>query len=117
MKSELNTIVVPAKPEKYNKIFLGKNCWYGVKIAKWRKIDYLAIYQTAPISKITDYVKVSGIEEWELDSNKSRLNFCKNSRTSFTINFDKNNDPILRRSRYTSIEKLLKAQNLKDLFD
>ena len=117
MKSELNTIIVPAKPKKYNEIFLGKNCWYGVKIAKWRKIDYLAIYQTAPISKITDYVKVSDTEGWDGDPKKSKLNFQENSKKSIAINFDRNTDSILRRSRYTSLEKLLKAKTLKDLFD
>lgn len=117
MKSELNTIIVPAKPKQYNEIFLGENCWYGVKIAKWRKIDYLAIYQTAPISKITDYVKVSNTEKWNGDTKKSKLNFQENSRKFIAINFDRNTDSILRRSRYTSLEKLLKAKTLKDLFD
>lgn len=117
MSENFDTIVVPAKPEKYNEFFLDENCWYGVKIAKWRKIDYLAIYQTAPISKITDYVKVSNTDEWDGDPKKSKLNFQENSKKSIAINFDRNTDSILRRSRYTSLEKLLKAKTLKDLFD
>ena len=101
MSENFDTIVVPAKPEKYSEFFQTR----------------IVGYQTAPISKITDYVKVSNTDEGDGDPKKSKLNFQENSKKSIAINFDRNTDSILRRSRYTSLEKLLKAKTLKDLFD
>ena len=58
---ELDTIVVPAREEGFNRVFLGENSWYEIKISSsmLSKIKYIAAYQTAPISAITYLQKLN----------------------------------------------------------
>lgn len=73
---ELDTIVVPAREEGFNRVFLGESCWYEIKISSslLQKIKYVAAYQTSPVSAITYYAEVSNIEKYK-DSNKYILYF------------------------------------------
>ena len=34
---ELDTIIVPAREEGFNRVFLGENAWYAIKISSSRK--------------------------------------------------------------------------------
>lgn len=63
----MDTTVVPAKEEGFNKVFLGENCWYAIRMSSSMldRIKYIAAYQTAPISAITHYAEVSKIERYE----------------------------------------------------
>lgn len=121
MSEIFDTIVVPAKPENYKKIFKDKNCWHGVRIAEWRKekIMHLAIYQTAPVSKITHYIHIDKIQPWEKDNSKCELTFkgdCHTLKSGIELK-SKNKKVIIRSSRYTTIEKINKATCLEELFD
>ena len=57
---EIDTIVVPAKETGFNRVFLGENSWYAIKMSSSMisKIKYIAAYQTSPISAITYYAEV-----------------------------------------------------------
>ena len=56
-KPKQNTLVCPAKEDGFKKVFLGEKVWYAVKLNPERipDIKYIAMYQSAPISKITYY--------------------------------------------------------------
>lgn len=121
MYKNFDTIVVPAKPENYKKIFKDKNRWHGVRIAEWRKdkIMHLAIYQTAPVSKVTHYIHIDEIHTWEDDEKKCELTFkgdCHTLKSGIVLT-SKNKKVIIRSSRYTTIEKVNKATCLEELFD
>lgn len=121
MSKIFDTIVVPAKPENYKNIFKDQNCWHGVRIAKWRqeKIMHLAIYQTAPISKVTHYIHINEIHPWEGDNTKWELTFkgdCHTLKSGIAL-ASKNKKVIIRSLRYTTIEKVNKATCLEELFD
>lgn len=117
-KSELDTVVVPAQKDGFERVFLGQNEWWAIRIAggMLEKIKYIAAYQTAPVSAITHSAQVERIEPYG-EEGKYRLIFSKPA-----IKLDK---PIvlgdapsgtMQGPRYTIYEKLKKAKQLSDLF-
>ena len=118
-----NMIVVAARKEGFEKVFMEDNSWHAVRIAGGRleQIKYIAVYQIDPIFAITHYAPVESIELFG-DTGKYRLVFSEPA-----IELD---EPILvgdlresipfQRSRYTSLEKFRAAQKsgrIEDLFD
>jgi hypothetical protein len=115
--SELDTIVVPARKEGFEAVFLEEACWYAIRIgaAMIEKIKYIAAYQVAPESAITHVAKVSAIEKYK-DSGKYIVHFeGVASQLSQTIKLDdKASAP--QAPRYTSFERINKAKKLSDVF-
>lgn len=116
-RSALDTIVVPAQEEGFERVFLGENAWYAVRIAggKLQDIKYIAAYQTAPISAITHLAEVESIEPYG-DGGKYRLNFAKPAEAIEPIPLAGAKPSTMQSSRYTSLEKLKSAKNLFELF-
>ena len=115
---ELDTIVVPAREEGFNRVFLGENSWYEIKISSsmLSKIKYIAAYQTAPISAITYYAEVDHIAKYN-DSNKYILYFKDKAiklNNAITLGTNKNLAP--QAPRYTTLQKIQNAKTLKDVF-
>jgi len=116
--SEIDTIVVPAREDGFQEVFIGENCWYSIRIhpSMIPKIKYIAAYQVAPISAITRVAKVKSIEQWK-DSNKYILRFTEPAKKIEPIKLiAKGTVKALQNSRYTSIERLNKAKTLEDAF-
>lgn len=65
--SDLDTIVVPALADGFEKVFLGQNRWYAVRIhpSMVPQLTHVAVYRTAPVSAITHYAPIRSIEPWE----------------------------------------------------
>lgn len=115
---ELNTVVVPARGEGFEQEFLTNNRWFAIRISAsmLNKIKYIAAYQVSPISAITHYAEVASIEKWS-DTNKYIL-YLKDSPKELTpIELDKDRKGLAPQSaRYTSIERILKAKKLSQVF-
>ena len=75
-RAECDTVVVPAKEDGFQTVFIGKNQWYSIRIgaAMLDKIKYIAAYQVAPISAVTHVAKVREIKPYE-NSGKYLLEF------------------------------------------
>ena len=115
---ELNTVVVPAREEGFEKEFLGNNCWYSIRIhaSMIDKLKYIATYQISPISAITYYAEISSIEKWQ-DTNKYILKFKDVPKKITSIPLDKDKRGLAPQApRYTSLEKLLKAKRISQVF-
>jgi ferrochelatase len=69
--SDLDTIVVPARDDGFQEIFLGQNRWHAVRIhgSMRPQIRYLAVYRVAPTSAIGVRLRV----EREHQRNAARL--------------------------------------------
>jgi len=112
-----DTVIVPAQEDGFKDVFLGRNCWYAIRIGggKLKEIKYIAGYQTAPISAITHYAEVSTIEDYG-DGGKYILKFKSPAKKITPIPFGKAKTGSLQGPRYTDLNTLLKAKTVKDLF-
>ncbi len=114
---ELNTIVVPANEDGFNATFLGQNSWFAMRIssAMIDRIKYIAGYQTAPISAITYYAEVEKIEKYQ-DTAKYILFFKEPAKKIGPIKQPKKGKVIPQAPRYTTIDRLLKAKTMNEVF-
>ena len=73
---EWDTIVVPAKEEGFQSVFIGKNCWYAVRIGQKHisKLKYIAVYQVAPVSAVTHLAELEEVVPYQ-NSGKMMLRF------------------------------------------
>ncbi|MFN5539754.1 MAG: GIY-YIG nuclease family protein [Candidatus Melainabacteria bacterium] len=108
---ELDTVVVPAQKEGFEREFLGKSNWYAIRIAGGRlqQLKYIAAYQTQPISAITHYAPIESIEPYGEDG-KYRVIFSNKAININPICFEDAISGSMQGSRYTSINRLLKAK-------
>jgi len=116
-KDQKDTIVVPAQEEGFNRVFIGEQSWYAVRISGGMldNIKYIAGYQTAPVSAITHYAKVKSIEPYG-EEGKYKLNFVdKAIKLENEIEYDLPKG-AMQGLRYTSLDKLLKAKKMSELF-
>jgi hypothetical protein len=111
-----DTIVVPAIKDGFDKVFIGENCWYSVRIAagKVQHIKHLAVYQTAPVSAITHIAEVQSIEPYG-ETGKYKVNFKSAATLLPRVSYDGINGNHIQSSRYTTKAKLLAARVISDL--
>ncbi|MHB1813066.1 MAG: GIY-YIG nuclease family protein [Thermoplasmataceae archaeon] len=117
-KNENDTIVVPAQKEGFERVFLGENSWYAIRIGggNLNKIKYIASYQSQPISAITHYAPIERIEPYG-EEGKYKLVFSEPAKKlDRKIPFGNASTGSMQSPRYTNFEKLKKAREVKDLF-
>ena len=116
-KGQLDTIVVPAQQEGFERVFLGEKCWWAIRIAGGMlpKIKFIAAYRTQPESKVTHYAPVASIEPYG-EEGKYKLIFAEPAKPIGPIPFADAPQGSMQGPRYTSFAKLQKAKKLTDLF-
>ena len=114
---EMDTIVVPAQKDGFDETFLGEDCWYAIRISGGMldKIQYVAAYQTAPVSAITHYAPVERIESYGEDG-KFKLIFSEKAKPIDPIPFGDAPKGSIQSPRYTSFARLRSATKLTDLW-
>jgi hypothetical protein len=115
---EIDTVVVPAREDGFQEVFLGQNCWYAVRIhgAVQSQIKYIAVYQVTPISAITYWAPVRSIEPSK-EAGKVVLYFAEPAKPIGPLPLVKGGKVrALQNLRYTTRERLLTAKNLDDVF-
>ena len=112
-----NTVVVPAQQEGFESVFMEQNCWYAIRISggMLNRIEYIAAYQTNPVSAITHYAPVSRIEPYG-ESGKYKLVFSEKARPVGPIAFGDAPNGSMQGPRYTTIDRLQKSKTLSGLF-
>lgn len=113
-----DTIVVPARPQGFNEVFLGQKVWKNIRLHKdkVKNIKHIAAYVTSPISAITHYARIDRIEP---SGEKGRYNiYFEGAPIEITqIPLPKLFGIALQGPRYTNIEKLLFAHDLNAVFN
>jgi len=114
-----DTIVVPAQKDGFDKVFLGQNAWYSIRIssAMRDKIKYIAAYQSSPVSAITHVAEVDRIEKYR-DTDKCIVYFKSKARKIDNIGLP-NGSPaglVPQSSRYTNFIRLANAKTIDQLW-
>jgi hypothetical protein len=115
---EVDTVVVPARDDGFEEVFVGENRWYEIRIHGTMRpqIKYIAAYRVAPISAITHVAPVSSIEPWK-DSGKFVVNFTEPAKEIGPITLVKSGRvKALQNLRYTTRQKLGSAKTLDDVW-
>ena len=116
--SGIDTIVVPAKEDGFQEVFLRENRWYEIRIHQSMipQIKYIAAYQVAPVSAVTHWASVKNILPWE-NTGKFVVNFIEPAKEIEHINLvPKSKVKAPQAPRYTSFSKLQQARTLDELF-
>ncbi len=116
--SDIDTIVVPAREEGFQQVFLGEDEWRSIRIhgSMIPQIKYIAAYRVAPISAITHIAKVKEIVP-ATDPAKYRLLFEEPAAEIGPIKLVPGGRvKQLQNSRYTTRERLLEAKTLDDVW-
>lgn len=116
--STVDTVVVPAREEGFQDVFLKENRWYAVRIHGTMRpqIKYIAAYRVAPISAITHIAPVRSIEPWK-DTAKFVLNFAEPAKEIGPIALVKGSrGKALQNLRYTSRQTIEQAETLDDIW-
>jgi hypothetical protein len=111
-----DTIIVPAQKDGFEKVFLGENAWYAIRISggMLNHIKFIAAYQTQPISAITHFAPVDRIEPYG-ESGKYKLIFTAKAQPIGPIPFNDAPTGAMQGPRYTTYKKLRDARKLTDL--
>lgn len=118
LPTEIDTVVVPAREEGFQTVFIGADRWHAVRLhgSMRPQIKYVAAYRVAPESAITHLAPVKSIDPWN-DTGKWVLTFAQPAAPIDRI-------PILeggrvktfQNIRYTSFARLLAAKLLDDIW-
>jgi hypothetical protein len=117
LQSGPDTIIVPAQKDGFDRVFLGEDCWYAIRISGGMldKIKYVAGYQTQPVSAITHYAPVARIEPYGEDG-KYKLVFSEKAKPiAAPIVFGDATSGAMQGPRYTTFAKLQTAKKIGDL--
>ena len=112
-----DTMVVPAREDGFERVFLNEDCWYAVRISGGMldKIKYIAAYQTQPVSAITYYAPVARIESYG-EQGKYKLVFAEKAKPIGPISRGNATPGSMQGSRYTTLTKLQAANTITDLW-
>jgi hypothetical protein len=113
---EPDTIIVPAQKDGFDKVFLGENAWYAIRISGGMlpKIKYIAAYQSQPISAITHFAPVARIEPYG-EVGKYKVIFSEPAQMIGPIRFGDAPTGAMQGPRYTSLKRLKTAKTVVDI--
>lgn len=115
---DFDTIVVPARNEGFEDVFLREDCWYAVSIHSSiiPQLKYIASYRVKPVSAITHVAEIASIKPWK-DTNKYIIRFNSAAKSIKPIKLvSKGLVRAPQRARYAIYGNLKNAKNLDDVF-
>jgi hypothetical protein len=114
---KFDTIVIPAREEGFQQVFLNENCWFSIRINPQHhsKLKFIAVYQVAPVAAITHIAEISKIVPYS-NTGKYEIKF-KAAATAITpISRTKDSSITMQSPRYAMREKLLAAKTLDEVW-
>ena len=114
---KFDTIVVPAREDGFQKVFIGEDCWYAIRLNSKHipKLKYIAAYRVAPIAAITHFAEIENIEPYG-NTGKYLLRFKSPAVLIGPIPRTEQDEANLQSSRYALREKLLAAKRLDEVW-
>lgn len=113
-RARSDTIVVPAREEGFQEVFIGENQWRAIRIgaAMKERIKYIAAYRVAPVQAVTHMAKVLEIKPYK-DTGKYQLIFDGPAEEITPIKL-KEGEAGPQGPFYVQKEKLLKAVTIDE---
>ncbi len=117
MKKDIDTVVSPAKYEDKIRNFFKEKIWSDIHIAKEKKdrLKYFALYKVLPLGQIIYVGEILDIPV--SNANDKKYNILVKDIDVKIKPKERGDNFSLRRSRYTTYERLISAKTLSDLFD
>lgn len=115
--AEFDTVVCAAYPDGFKEAYLEKDAWWAIRLsqAAREKLNYLAIYEKAPVAHISHYAEIDKIEPYK-DTGKYIV-YLKNKKTIKPIKLgEAKSGDAPQAPRYTTLDHLLKAKKISDLW-
>ena len=114
---DFNTVVCAAFEDGFKHAYMENNAWWAIRLSQEarEKLKYLAIYEKVPVAHISHYAEIDRIEPYK-DTGKYIL-YLKNKKTVKPIKLGtgkKGEAP--QAPRYTTLEKLLNAKTVSELW-
>jgi len=117
-KVEWDTLVCAAQEDGFKGAFLKEKAWWAVRLNTQTIpfIKYIAMYQVAPVSKITYYGKVDKIEPYE-KTGKYKI-YLQGNPTKLERPVGLGNNPHLKPQgpKYTKLSVIQSAKTLDDIW-
>lgn len=116
--TDVDTVVVPAREDGFQQVFIGENRWYAIRLHGTMRpqVKYIAAYRVAPVSAITHVAPVRSIDPWK-ETGKFVVNFSQPAQEIRPIKLVKRGaGKALQNLRYTTKAKLDSARTLDDVF-
>lgn len=116
--ASFDTIVCSAYEEGFKSAFLGEKAWWQIPIGKENlpHIKFIAIYQTAPVSKITYYGKIKSIEEYKNSGNYILYLDGEPVKLDNPVPVGVNKYLRPQGPKYAILDRILHAKSLDDVF-
>jgi hypothetical protein len=113
-RAKSDTVVVPAREEGFQEVFLGENQWRAIRIGAAMKdrIKFIAAYRIAPIQAVTHIAKVQEIKPFK-DTGKYQLIFDGAAEEIKPIKL-KDGEPAPQGPFYVQRDKLMKAATIDE---
>jgi hypothetical protein len=116
---DVDTVVVPARTDGAQKVFLGEDRWHEIRLhgSMRPQIKYIALYQVHPECAITHVAPVKSIEPWK-NTGKYVVNFSEPAREIGPIRLVRKAGRVkaLQNLRYTTLKRLMSAKTLDDIW-
>lgn len=115
--ADVDTLVVPAREEGLQEVFLGEQMWGPVRIPESMvpKIRFIASYQVAPVSAITHVAEVDRIEPVN-GGRRYTIYFKGPPQKIGPIHATAGTPTAPIGNRYTSFARLCRAHTLEEVF-
>lgn len=117
--ADFDLVTFPAHEVNFDIYFIGQHRWLEVRIGadKIDRLKYVALYVGRPISGITHYGEIGQIIDSGNNNNKKIIILSGPPiPIGHTVTLGDTNSNAVRPPRYTTLKKLIKAKEIKDLF-
>lgn len=113
-----DTIVCPCSEDGFETAFVAENAWWAVRIGQPTipKLKYIALYESAPISAIRAYAKITSIEPYPEHPGRYIIRHDGNIQYfADPIQLGTNSSLALQGSRYYKLEDMKASKTLGEL--
>lgn len=114
---DFDTVVCAAFEDGFKHAYIENNAWWEIRLSQKARenLKYLAIYEKSPVAHISHYAEIERIEPYK-DTGKYIL-YLKNKKTFKPIKLSgKNKGEAPQAPRYTTLDNLLKAKTISELW-